>query len=940
MSTRLMSSTRAVLAAATRSAAVLDVLAPATISSHLLYSSKPAMTSAPPAEPAASSSKVRLDSTSSRSRGPSGPANGPRGASTTSSRPPTAHARPNKPPPAPSSSSRTAPRRASAPSASDLLSEMRSSSSSRPPRPGRAKSASQKALWELQQALTGKRRDFVRALNQGWLPLCAARQVSRIAPDDLAKLLQAVANGVKMYPAAEGTSWRWADVCELVVYAAGERDQRPVGEWAWKTLELGWAGAGRVAEVWEAVRAGEHRALRSGPDALSANFTPPSAEFASSSSSAPSSSTAADSKPPAPLFAAAVVARALLRARTPAAEREPFSALVAQWADSHVPLLQSLVTRGTAQSLIERHISPASFPLSTSSSSSSPSTPPSTADLVATLRQVVLAQTYYARMHAPGLEVLAVARDIFRTGRAADAWALWGDVRRAVEGDEAWMGTAGWEKSGRERRYRALAAEDVETVNGEVGVVAPADPRPLPPATLHQPVVSTLIAGFVQAQAPDRANAIWAWLLSRSPPLTPGLSCWTGLLHGYAARGEVQAVESAFAELQRTGPAPDVWAWLERVDAHFAARKPDEAMRLARVMMRDRDVVRALGEGDGDGALPEEAWNRLQVGLLSNGRRLEAEALLDEMRTAGVPPSIVTVNGFLKSYTRGSKPDLAAVVRVLKLVTEHGLEPNVYTFTMVLQTLLAGGLKDATARTIAIMEQAKVKPTATTYGAIIHDLVQGSPSSGGGGGGGGKREQLEAAVQLLDEMEAKRIPATEVIYSSLIQGFLSAIPSTPLAGAPPASPVGVASSLDAASRAQHPYMVAALTLKQRMEKRGLRLNRVGYNAFLSAALALQSEWGTEFALHLFSTMQRERAALAKASTSSSSSSSGDEDEDPAASSQGSAPSDTWYVLLDGFVRMGDFGRADAVVQEMQRQGFEVRNRGLQRLVSQVVRGRP
>ena len=819
---------------------------------------------------------------------------------------------------------------------------MRSSapSSSRAPRPGRAKSASQKAVWELQLALAGKRRDFLRALNQGWLPLRQARQVSRIAPDALAKLVQAVANGAKAHAADEGSSWRWADVRELVVYAAGERDKRPVGDWAWRTLELGWVGVERVADVWAAVRAGEHRALRSGPDALGANYTPPSAEFAAapSSSDAPSTSTAAESKPPAPLFAAAVVARALLRARTPAAEREPISALVAEWANSHVPLVQPLVAKGIVQTLIERHVSPSSFALSPSSSFSSGSTSPSAADLVSTLRQVALAQTYYARMHAPGLEVLALAREQFRTGRAADAWALWGDVQRAVEGDEAWMSTAEWDKSGRDRRYRALEADEVKGEGeGEVGAVAaPAEARALPPAALNQAVVSTFLAGFVQAQAPDRANAIWAWLLSRTPPLTPGLSCWTGLLHGYAARGEVQAVEAAFAELQRTGPAPDVWAWLERVDAHFAARKPDEAMRLARAMMRDKDVVRALGDG---GALPEEAWNRLQVGLLSNGRRLEAEALLDEMRAAGAQPSIVTVNGFLKSYTRGSKPDLAAVVRVLKLVAEHGLEPNVFTFTMVLQTLLAGGLKDATARTIAIMEQAKVKPTATTYGAIIHDLVKGGSSTTAGG----KREQLDAAVQLLDEMEAKRIPATEVIYTSLIQGFLSAIPSTPLAGAPPASPVAVASSLDAASRAQHPYMVAALTLKQRMEKRGLRLNRVGYNAFLSAALALQSDWGTEFALRLFATMQRERAALAKAASLSSSSSSSSEDDDDsaaAASSRGSAPSDTWYVLLDGFVRMGDFGRADAVVQEMQRQGFEVRNRGLQRLVSQVVRGRP
>ncbi|TNY22822.1 hypothetical protein DMC30DRAFT_100593, partial [Rhodotorula diobovata] len=506
----------------------------------------------------------------------------------------------------------------------------------------------------------------------------------------------------------------------------------------------------------------------------------------------------------------------------------------------------------------------------------------------------------------------------------------------AVDGrqGEARGGEGDQEAKVEEERAPAAAGEEEEGT-------------PLPPATLHQAIVSTFLAGFVQAQATAHANTIWSWLLSRSPPLVPGLVCWTGLLHGYAARGEVQAVEAAFAELQRVGPPaapPDVWAWLERVDAHFAARLPDEAMRLARDMMRDKGVLRSLGGGSsgGDNAppLPEEAWNRLMVGLLSNGRRIEAEALLDEMRRAGVEPSIFTFNGFLKSYTRGARPDLAAVVRVLRLITEHGLEPDVYTFTMVLQTLLAGGLKDATARTIAIMEQAKVKPTATTYGAIVHDLVQS-----------GQREHLDAAVQLLDEMEAKRIPANEVIYTSLIQGFLGAIPSTPVSSADPSpssalvSVTAGAAGLDAASRAQHPYMVAALTLKQRMEKRGLRLNRIGHNAFLAAALALQSEWGTDFALRLFATMQRERGALSRAAgaAGNAGSGSGEGNEDAAAEAQagrGSTPSDTWYVLLDGFVRIGDFGRAEAVVHEMRRQGFEVRNRGLQRLVNQVVRGRP
>ncbi|GAA5820755.1 hypothetical protein JCM3770_005956 [Rhodotorula araucariae] len=950
-------STRAVLAAAAPPPALLDAAAPAASTAWASLVSRQLSTTKTSPAAAASSAKVRLETASSRPTGSPKPHKRVQDRQCDATSSSTAAPRPSHPTqkPSPSSPSRTA-RRPSAPSASDLLSELRrASASSRgsPPRHSRPPTASAQALTHVAQGLQGKRRDFARAFLQGWVPLRRAGQAGRVSSDEINKLLQAVAKEAKDHP--ERLDEVWADIRDLVLYAAGERDLHPVTEWAWKTLELGWAGAERVADVYDALRRGAHRALRSGAD--SAGRAPAAAARAPLTRSLDDvpADTAERRVLPAQLFAAYLAARALLRTRTRPPGSAASTALVPLWAGVDAPPLAPLLARGTAQTLVARHVPAAAYACDALPLPASPSAAGAAAAhalVERALRQAALAQLLYARRDAPpGVELLAYARDLFRTGRAADAWALWGDVVVAVDGadgDEGWLATDGWDKSGRERRLRgevssveaeaeaaASAIPDEASSSGAGAQASPAaasehlqvgsatvrpagEDEPLPPASLHQAVIATFIGGFVQAQATEHANAIWSWLLSHSPPLVPGVVCWTGLLHGYAARGEVHAVEVAFGDLQRSGVEPDLWAWLERIDAHFAARSVDAAMRLAREMMRDKALVRQRG----DAPLPEEAWNRLIGGLLANGRRTEAEALLDEMRAAGVPPSIYTVNAFLRSYTRGSKPDLAAVVRVLKLISELDLDANVFTFTMVLQALLAGGLKDATARTIAIMERARVKPTATTYSAIIADLCAS-----------GSREHLDAAVQLLDEMESKRIATNEIVYTSLIQGFLRAIPSTPLS---PSTPVvaGIgAAGLDSETQQQHPYFVAALALKQRMEKRGLRLNRIGYNAFLGAALALQSAWGTEFALRLFGDMQRKRATLARPGAAGG-------DDELSARAAPAAVADTWYILVDGFVRMGDFVRAEAVVHEMRRSGFEVRSRGLQQLVNQVLRGHP
>ncbi|GAA5864307.1 hypothetical protein JCM3774_002747 [Rhodotorula dairenensis] len=791
---------------------------------------------------------------------------------------------------------------AETPSAVDLLSRIRSAAPNKTSADGRrdprgAAQAHNAAVQSLLRGVQGSDPAFRAAFVEGWIPLRNSGQAARVSTRDLEKVLMSTLG-------AEDPTWHEA-VQELALWLAGDSDGRVLADWAWRTLGSGPDGCERIASLGEKIRQGAHVALREAPNGPDHAYRPVSHEG--------SGGRIATRRVPPPFFAAYVAARSLLRQGHPRDERPSFESLLPDFVHPTFPSLAPLLSRNELSQRL------AALPVPGDGSM------PETAAILPALRQVALAQMYYALPDRPGEGLLREIRSLFVRGQRTRAEELWQDVRVAVEdADLAWLDRSAWIQSGR-RSVREQddfegnptpdeAAETESNVPSPENVPATAEPSicvELPRAAFTQQIVARFLAGFVQAQDTEQANSIWQWLGSRDPPLTPGVACWTGLLRGYAARGNVGSVESAFAEMQRTaGIEPDYFAWMERVEAYFEAKQPDEAMQVAREMMRDRHVLRDLERDGSAGRFPLRMWNRLQGGLLAANRVREAEALLVEMERNGVSPTITTVNAFLKHYTRGTKPDLAGVSRVLQLVADKGLAADVYTFTMLLQALLAVGQRDASAKTIEIMQATGIMPTATTYGALIHSLAST-----------GDTEHLRAATQLLDEMESKRMQTNEIVYTSLIQGYLRAGESSAAVEEASGLPQSVA---------------AALTLKQRMERRGIAVPRAAYNVLLSTALAQQTPAGKDLAVCLFREMKQSRTALSR---SSGGGGGGGSDAGLDANSGGGVTvADTWYILLDGFSNMNDGAMAGAILREMRESGFVPRSRALLRLIQRIQKG--
>ncbi|GAA5892207.1 hypothetical protein JCM6882_003610 [Rhodosporidiobolus microsporus] len=935
----LLTASRAARRAAVNGGAVLDVLAPAVY--------------------ARSTATLRPNSTSAPSDGnePSPPQRPLNAAASSRRRPPASQTKPDaalsssspKPPPAPRKRRTRPPVLETEPSAVSLLSQIRKSApvASSPARQSQASSSHNLAVLSLTRGTRDEYDlNYQHAFQQGWTALRRSGQVGRVPAESIARVLLAAMKATRENPDRIRVDWK--KIRELILWLCGEPEtvRSVVADWAWESVASGREGCVRVIEIFEALKRDEHKTLRKGPR---------SPDYASKAETPFSISKPKEHKMTSWLFSASIASKAILRSQD--ASPPTFASLLPDYLDRSLPRLEPLLKHSAFPRHLDKYIL----------TRKAYDDPAHLRQLVlSSVRQVSLAQQWYLRRDVPGIGVWTRISRHFRAGELDAAWALWQTLQEAVDsGEVGWISVEEWDASARERWISKEIEEEMEKrdqpgsgaeAEAEPAAVSPPlsdpslddpsslplespalssslsdlslspEPAPtaaastsspaLPPAAFHQALVAKLLSGFALSRRFEHAQAIWSWLSTRTPPLTPGIVCWTGLLNGYARRGDVAAVEQVFADMKAAQVEPDLWAWVDRITAHFEARLTDEAVKLVEAMKRDPAVLRHVGK-DFNGKIPEPAYNAIIGGLLSNGRKVEAEAMLAEMDKTGTPPSTYTLNSFIKLCARGSKPDLAATARLIAMAAERGLEVNVYTFTMVLLALMRAGHKDAANKTIAIMEASNVKPTAVTYGALLAALAQT-----------GQAEHLAAAVQLLDEMESKRIQTNEIHYTAVMQGFLNA--------------ANVASSASGAPSPQA-NLESALTLKKRMERRNLSLNRIGYNALLSYSLALKSPEGVELALSLLREMNQRLATRLTAPPPVGAADGGEGGDYalplPSTDAHGrhATVGDTWYILLQGFARMHDWPRAQAVVMEMKRSGFEVRNKGLAKLVKHVTR---
>jgi pentatricopeptide repeat protein len=350
----------------------------------------------------------------------------------------------------------------------------------------------------------------------------------------------------------------------------------------------------------------------------------------------------------------------------------------------------------------------------------------------------------------------------------------------------------------------------------------------------------------------------------------PGPEVWTVLIEGV---GKLK------------GPGPALMLWRSMKEASVS---PDRSSYHAIIQVmanarRREDAAKLFNEFRLASSLPSDPhnnplYNTMIRAHLNSSREPDAMGLLEEMFISGPHPTASTFNTFLTYYH--SNKDMKSLSSMLKKMAAHGVSGDVATFSILLCALLRVlDRGEAIRRTLAVMDQHRIKPNVATYTAIMTSLLQEDD-----------KKALEATLDLLRTMEESGDPAIApnvVTYTAILNG--------------------VHSWIGRDDRLAQDYTDLIV---HKMKTRQVKFNKVTYNVLLKNCLENPSPAGVQKALQFYRQMRREEISLT---------------------------GDTWHIMLRGLAKRKEWVVGHEVLRDMQGSGITMTD-WLESAAEEVARG--
>ncbi|KAL7147068.1 hypothetical protein ABFS83_06G083600 [Erythranthe nasuta] len=245
----------------------------------------------------------------------------------------------------------------------------------------------------------------------------------------------------------------------------------------------------------------------------------------------------------------------------------------------------------------------------------------------------------------------------------------------------------------------------------------------------------------------DEAEDVLRIMLQRN--VAPDVVCYSALMDGYCLQGRVDKARNVFDKMPSKNIAPNVVSFSILINAYCKQmKKINEALHLFRDMQRkgfEPDVA---------------AYNTLLHGLFHGGRYSCAMKLFDELQTVGLKPNFYTYCNLLDGLCMNRQNERALLlleqleqkkneylhIAYYSIVMDgffkakevdkarvifsnlpcKGLEPDVKTYTIMINGCCQNGLLLEAKDLLVKMEEARVLPNEVTYNAIIRgNLLSG-----------------------------------------------------------------------------------------------------------------------------------------------------------------------------------------------------------------------
>ena len=231
------------------------------------------------------------------------------------------------------------------------------------------------------------------------------------------------------------------------------------------------------------------------------------------------------------------------------------------------------------------------------------------------------------------------------------------------------------------------------------------------------------------------------------------------------------------------------------------------------------------------------------------------------------PVNIITINTILRHHARMS--DVPAMTSLFAFAGQLKLKPDVVTYTTLVQGLLRARQVEMARSVLAQMSSQGLEPNEQMCSMLIADLAKYGSQTG-----------LRSAEEMLARMKRTNMKITIQAWTSLISGYF-----------------------------RGGWDKDAWSTIERMERYGIRANRVAYNIILREGGNTREEsGGASWPYKVFKRM----------------------------TTDGVVPNgDTYFILLESLVSKGRWGEAEQVLEEMQRQKFRPTTGALTTLIKRI-----
>jgi pentatricopeptide repeat protein len=269
---------------------------------------------------------------------------------------------------------------------------------------------------------------------------------------------------------------------------------------------------------------------------------------------------------------------------------------------------------------------------------------------------------------------------------------------------------------------------------------------------------SELVRAHVRVDDVEGAVKILVKMVAEGT-VPPPLSLLNSLLSGYAARNDIDRSYALFNRLGSFNLVANAISYTALVALHSNLRDPESASRVFDEMRR-AGVVPSLF-----------TWTTLMNAYVEAGlwtRALEIFAYLERSEDRALRPDTGAINVILKAVVLTGTPAQTSLILFRKAVDE-GLRPSFITYTLVMQSLCNAGLMDVAEELFTMMDAPAessvlppslqaVRPDAFIFSTMMNGYLQ--------------QNEMKKARACLAEMRARGIPASSVTYGIVIGSFL------------------------------------------------------------------------------------------------------------------------------------------------------------------------